>query len=201
MNRVTKSGALPVSLYLSHFLELPCHFCLLSALADHFSLYSPQSPLDPLSSLSTALLPEPWLPNPPLLLRKLSRRSRTRSPVGYVWSHTNSQSCSSVNTCTANSACKIWYVGDRVSYVHNVARTLHCHWVGAQGSKVPSTSTASLIFKVPSAQGAAVPHIQRKRQNCTVSNVTSSSVPAALFLIIVIINTIWCLIRLPSKRK
>ena len=198
---MTESGAFPVNLYLSHFLELPCHFCLLSALADHFSLYLPQLSLDPLSSLSPALLTEPWLPNPPLLLRKLSRRSRTRSPVGYVWSHTNSQSCSSVNTCTVNSACKIWYVGDRVSHVHNVAKRLHFQWVDAQGSKVPSTSTASLIFKVPSVQAAAVLHIQRKRQNCTVSNVTSSSVPAALFLIIVIISTIWCLIRLPSKRK
>ena len=112
-----------------------------------------ESSLDLVSSLSAAILTKSWLPNPPHLPKKLSRRSRTRSPVGYVWSPTNSRSCSSVSMCTVRSACNVFYVGgirDRVSHVHNVARTLHCQWAESRGSKEPSTSTTSSKSKTPS---------------------------------------------------
>ena len=104
------------------------------------------------ASLSlAAVLTEPWLPNPPLLPRKLSRRSRTRSPVGYVWSPTNSQSCSGASTCFASSACKVWYVvRDRVSRVQLVGRSHNCQWTESRGSKALSTYTTSSTSKMPS---------------------------------------------------
>ena len=97
------------------------------------------------------LLTKPWLPNSPLLLRKLSRRSRTRSPAGYVWSPTNSQNCSSASMCFASSACKVWYdVRDRVSRVQLVARSHNCQWTEFRGSKALSTYTTSSTSKMPS---------------------------------------------------
>ena len=97
------------------------------------------------------LLTKPWLPNSPLLLRKLSRRSRTRSPAGYVWSPTNSQNCSSASMCFASSACKVWYdVRDRVSRVQLVARSHNCQWTESRGSKALSTYTTSSTSKMPS---------------------------------------------------
>ena len=105
------------------------------------------------SCLLHYVLTEPWLPNPPLLLRKLSRRSRTRSHVGYVWSPTHNQSCSSVSTCFVRSVSNLWYMGDhrdRALRAHTVARTRHCQQVESRSSKEPSTSITSLISKTPS---------------------------------------------------
>ena len=105
------------------------------------------------STALAALLAESWLPNPPLLLRKLSRRSRTRLPVRYVWSPTHDRSCSSVSMCFVRSVSNLWYMRDlrdRALCAHTVARTQHCQQVESQGSKEPSTSTTSLTSKTPS---------------------------------------------------
>ena len=112
--------------------------------------------LHSLSSVSSSLVPlstQSWLPDPPQLLGGLSRRSRNRSRVGYVWSPTHSPSCSSVFTCFVSIVSDLWYVRghrDVASRAHNVARRRICQGAEFQVSKEPFTCTISLTSKTPS---------------------------------------------------